>query len=517
MPTRLFPLSRYVCAALFSFALLGTTPPAGASGTTLPDTLRTTIDRLIDQPRFARAAWGIDVVSLDSGRTLYAHRPDRLLQSASTAKLYTAALALSTLGPNYQMPTRLLATGPIRNGQLRGSLVLYGMGDPALGSAKDHPDWADRLAAQLAMRGVRRISGDLIADDAYFAGPVIGSGWEAGDLLSSFAAPASALSVQENTLQISVMPAARTGEAARVTVDPVEGFSQVRNRLTTSSARVATDINFYRAPGTRTLHAFGSIAAHATTREFKLATPDPAATAGQLLRQALARQHIAIDGSLRVLHWPEPDTALVAQATTVAELLSPPVSALLHEGLKRSQNLYLQNLLLTAGVVARSRAEQAGTGPFGFITTEAWGERALRSVLDRIGIAASDVQMQEGTGLSRHDLTTPAALTRLLAFLAGQPYAATLRDALPLAGVDGTLTYRMRSSAAQGRVQAKTGSMTFVDCLAGYVTTAGGQRLAFAIMLNNAVRAADAPSPNRTIDAIVTALAQDRSAAQAPP
>ena len=159
-------------------------------------TLAARIDAHIGTPRFAAADWGIAVVSLDDGRTLYAHRADHLMQPASTTKLFTAALALSTLGADYRMPTRLLAGGAIANGRLDGPLILYGMGDPTLGTVNTSADWADQLAGQLAARGVRRVHGNVIADDSYFRGPLTGSGWEAGDLQSAFAAPASALSVR---------------------------------------------------------------------------------------------------------------------------------------------------------------------------------------------------------------------------------------------------------------------------------------------------------------------------------
>ena len=145
--------------------------------------LAASIDAIVAQPRYAAADWGIAVVALDSGRTLYAHQAGKLFQPASTAKLFTAALTLATLPADYRIPTRVLSAATSRHGQLDGPLLLYGMGDPSLGSPGANPDWADALATQLAARGIHTIRGDLIADTSYFAGPRIGSGWEAGDLL----------------------------------------------------------------------------------------------------------------------------------------------------------------------------------------------------------------------------------------------------------------------------------------------------------------------------------------------
>lgn len=510
---RLFLRSTFMLVPALILAAPGcsaaqTRPDRPAANASTVAALDARIDAIIHQPRYAGAVWGIKIVSLDSGDTLYAYRPDHLLLPASTAKLYTAALVLDTVGAGYRIPTRLLGTGPIRHGTLEGSLVLYGMGDPSLGATPATADWADQLAAQLAAHGVRRIRGDLIADTDYFTGPRHGSGWEAGDMQSGFAAPTSALSVDENTVVAAVQPGARVGWPARVTLDPADTGLVLDDSMITSTARTPADINLYRAPDDPTLYAFGSMPVGMPAQHYQLSINDPARFAGACLQRALARHGIRLDGHVRVLRWPQSDADLFAQAPAqpLGEVLSPPLLDVLTSGLKRSQNLYLENLLQIAGVEARNAAASSPPPPT-FRSSEGWGIHALYQWLDRIGIARSQVLLEEGSGLSRQDLTTPAALVRLLQYFAAQPYATQLRDALPIAGVDGTLQWRMRDTPAAGNVHAKTGSMTYVDCLAGYVTTAGGQRLAFAIMLNHYDRAEGAPSANGDIDAIVQLLA----------
>jgi serine-type D-Ala-D-Ala carboxypeptidase/endopeptidase (penicillin-binding protein 4) len=479
--------------------------PAVAATASLQQ-LAADIDAQIGQPRFASSSWGIAVTSLDTGHSLYLHDADRLLQPASTAKLYTAALVLDTLGMDYRIPTQVLATRPVVQGRLDGPLILHGMGDPTLGTPGTNNDWADQLASQLAATGVREVRGDLIADDSYFSGPSAGSGWEARDLQSWFAVPSSALSVQENVTALTITPSAAPGRTASLMFDPPAALAHVANSLITSAPHTRSDINLYRAPGGDTLYAFGNIAAHSEPQTFKLAIADPAWFAGTQLREALARQGIRLEGQVRTLHWPEPDNIGLDKAVVLAQVLSPPVMEVLTRGLKRSQNLYLQNLLQIAGVKAQANAMQGGDPPAGFLSSEAWGIRAMRELLDRIGIS-SDSQIEEGSGLSRQDLATPNAMVRLLTWLAGQPYAAQLRNALPDAGVDGTLEWRMRNTPAMDNVHAKTGSMSYVRCLVGYVTTASGEHLAFAIMLNNFAHEGDEPSPSRNLDAIVELLA----------
>jgi len=489
-------LSRYALRIGAACLLLGATIPAHAYAAEIPATTTTSaqqlaaaIDKQIEEPRFASASWGIAVVSLDTGRTLYAHDADRLLQTASTAKLYTAAMVLDTIGTDYRIPTQLLATRPIVQGRLQGPLVLRGMGDPTLGTPGTNMDWADQLATQLATSGVHNVQGDLVADDSWFA------------------APASALSVQENTVELAVRPASVSGYPALLTLDPPGAFGHIMNNLATSAAGARSDINLYRAPGDATLYAFGTVAAGTAPQTFKLAIADPAGYAGMRLREALERHGIRIHGSLRTRHWPQQNGVGLDKAVVLAQVLSPPVMEILSRGLKRSQNLYLQNLLQIAGVKAQADAERTDQASPGFLSSEVWGIRALQALLDRMGITPGAAQIGDGAGLSRQDLSTPAAMVRLLSYLASQPYGTELRDALPSAGVDGTLQWRMRNTVATDHVHAKTGSMTNVRCLAGYVTTAAGERLAFAIMLNNYVRGEDEPTPSRNLDAIVELLA----------
>jgi D-alanyl-D-alanine carboxypeptidase/D-alanyl-D-alanine-endopeptidase (penicillin-binding protein 4) len=461
------------------------------------------VDAHISQTRFAAADWGIAVVSLESGRTLYAHQADHLLQPASTAKLFTAAVSLATLGPSYRIPTRVLADGPLRNGRLEGRLILYGMGDPTLGTATS-TDWADRLAGQLAAHGVRAVHGDLIADDRYFAGPSFGSGWEAGDLQSWFAVPSSALSVQENVVDLAITPGRVAGAPVQIQFTPADAGFPVAGALTTSATHAHSDINLYRAPGEGTLHVFGNIAARSPPQHFRLALPDPALLAGRRLRQALLDHGIRITGKVQALHWPQDDAALLVKANVLAEVHSPPLFDVLQQGLKRSQNLYLQNLLLAVGANEHATVPDASPG---FASTESYAIRAMQRLLAQIGIPASASQIAEGTGLSRRDLVTPDAMARLLVYLAAQAHADALQDALPDAGIDGTLTSRMRGTAAAGNVRAKTGSMMYVHCLAGYVTSAAGERLAFAIMLNNYLPPAQGPRASSDLDAIAVMLA----------
>lgn len=467
------------------------------------------IDAHLAEPAFDDALWGVQVVSLDTGKTLYSHNADKLFVPASTAKLYTAALALDTFGPDYKVPTSLFATEKAgRDGELRGDLVLVGYGDPTLGFDK-RVSWADTLATALRKSGVKSVRGELIADATWFAAPLYGSGWEAADLQSWFGAPVSALSVDENVVKVEVRPAPMPGNNARIAFDPPESAPALDNQLRTLRAPAPTDISLYRAPGEATLHAFGTIASDSPIQFYRQAVHDPALVAVEQLRAALARQGVSVSGKSRSIYWPEPSEVLTGDKVQhVADFWSPPLADIVNRGLKVSQNLYLQNMLLMVGAKEAADARAAGEESPTFASSESRGIRAMRAYLRRIGVPLDGVLIEDGPGLSRRDLTSPAALTSLLVHLGETPGAKAFRLALPEAGVDGSLTGRMRNSPAQGRIHAKTGSMAHTYALAGYALTAADERLAFAIMLNNYRRPPTAGRSTAELDAIAIMLAE---------
>lgn len=464
------------------------------------------IAAIIEQPRYRSAQWGIAMMSLDDGRVVYQYQADKLMQPASTAKLFTAALAHERLDLGQRLVTEVRAGGPLREGVLAGPLVLRGAGDPSLGSAPSTVHWADDLAEQIAHAGVRRIEGGLIGDATLFTGSRYGEGWEVSDLPSAFAAPTSALSVAENVWSITLQPAPSAGQAAVVRFEPPQLPPPLLGQIQTLPAGQPAQITIVQPPGQAALQLAGGLPSGASVPVRRSMT-DPALQAARQLDAALVRQGITLDGPVRSAYWPEqppvPDTAAV-----LARVSSPTQEALLRSGLKRSQNLYLQNLLQRIGLatLAGTQTEAQGRTDADATTLSSagWGLRALPPLLQHAGIADDEVLLVDGTGLARRDLLTAHALLQLLAYLDRQPYAATLRAELPLAGVDGTLRHRFAQDV--GRIQAKTGSMSYVHGLAGYAQGRDGQRWAFAILLNNAPAEAGQPSPTQDLDAVLRAL-----------
>lgn len=505
-----------VRAAALSVLVSASVSTAHADAPNAPD-LRARIDRFIAEPRFASAAWGIAVVSLENGRTIYAHDADKLLTPASTAKLFTAALALDAFADDHRVATTLFTTAkPSRDGELRGDIVLVGYGDPSLGVDK-RVSWADTLAIELRKSGVTQVRGDLVADATWFAAPRFGNGWEAADLQTWFGAPASALSVDENVVRVEIAAAAQLGAKARVSFDPPASAPDLVNDIRTVASRAITDVSLIRSPGQSTLHAFGSIARDAEAQSYRVALDDPARVAGEQLRAALLRQGVTVAGKTRSVYWPDFDESLRSDRhERVATVWSPPLADLVTRGMKISQNLYMHNLLLMVG--AQARATELGNGEIAthFRSSESRGIDALRRFLSTIGISPDAALIEDGAGLSRRNLVSANAMVQLLAHHGTAPEHSTFRKTLPEAGVDGSLTGRLRGSPAQGRVHAKTGSMRFTYSLAGYALSKANERLAFAILLNNYDAPAGSARASAELDAITLMLVDHAPAATKP-
>jgi D-alanyl-D-alanine carboxypeptidase/D-alanyl-D-alanine-endopeptidase (penicillin-binding protein 4) len=486
--------------------------PAATPTAAPTSTLASSIDAYIEQPQFGRADWGIAVRSLDSGKVIYARNADRLFVPASNAKLFTAGLALATLGSATRIATTLYATSTrvSANGVLRGDLILYGRGDPSLGLAESSPDWADRFATALAQRGIKRVEGNLIADATYFAGIPIGGGWEANDLQTWFGAVPSALDVQGNLIRVRV--AHENRQCCSVTVTPDAADVRVVNQTSTTSNEA---LSLYRAPGSFTLYALGQLPARTRDHTYALSMPDPARAAANLLREAMARQGIMLAGRIDVLAWPESNPALTQPGTQgIASIDSPTIAELVDHTLKNSDNLFAQTLLLQAGVAAAQRNTCNDSNRPD--TSAGWALCALRGLLAQAGIPPGAVLLSEGSGLARRDLVSPNAFVQWLTWANAQPWGPDLRNALPVAGVDGTLEFRFRDGAATDNLQAKTGTLSHAYTLTGFVTAATGEHLVFSIMLNRYPRwevareFPQAPTPKHALDAIAKMLSQYR-------
>ncbi len=490
-------------------AVAATTPAAVVPGALRTiEELRTRISNTLRRSEIAPSQLAVKVASLDTGRILYEENAGKLLLPASNMKIYTVAAALDRLSPDYRYTTSVYAnTRPDAAGTLSGDLIVYGRGDPTFAASFNNGDYykaIDDLAARIIAGGVKRIEGNLVGDESYFTGPPLGWGWEWDDLQSADGAEVSALTVNNNALDVFVRPGASAGSPATVTTGPVTSVVRIVNRVTTGARGTRRDVTVVRPLGENVLEVSGSVPlgnAEPSDKGYvgSFAVTRPALIFVDLLRTALAQRGVIITGQTQTINararsnLPLQTSALVE----IANVQSQPLSVIAAQCLKPSQNLYAELLLRTLGRVM-------GTVDPKVITADA-GSEVIRTFLREAGIGAREIVIADGSGLSRHNLITADATMRLLVYMHRHRYASAFREALPIAGVDGTLKNRMKNTPAERNLRAKTGTINTVATLSGYVTSASGERLVFSVLLNNYP---EAPSERRVyLDTIAIALA----------
>jgi D-alanyl-D-alanine carboxypeptidase/D-alanyl-D-alanine-endopeptidase (penicillin-binding protein 4) len=456
-----------------------------------------------------KGAWGVLVTDAATGEVLYARNADAYFMPASNAKLFTTALALATLGPDYRVKTEIVSTGPLdASGVLNGSLLLIGSGDANLSNRKfpyikteerDGPldkvyaEFADAVVAQ----GVKEIRGAVIADDSMFQQVRFPSGWLVDDLLWSYGAAVSAITINDNVFPITLRPGSRQTDRAEYDVGLAADFYTIDNSVFTGPRGSEEKLAVARYPGSRVLLMSGTMPLGSPPRKLSIAIEEPAEYAAYVLLRLLEERGVQIDGQVLGRHAEDPGQGCgeCTPGAVLAEHTSVPLSDEIRLTNKNSENLHAELLLLL------SAHEKTGARNY---------EDALKFAADffkAAGIADGDVALSDGSGLSRKDLVTPRATVQLLRYAATQPWGELYRSTLPGAGEDGTLSDRMKNTPAAARVFAKTGTIGHGNALSGYATTLRGEQLLFSILgNNNNLHAQDA---NKVIDAICVAMVEE--------
>jgi D-alanyl-D-alanine carboxypeptidase/D-alanyl-D-alanine-endopeptidase (penicillin-binding protein 4) len=467
--------------------------------------LQTRINEHLGQARFASALWGVKIASLDSGKALFEHNAGKLFKPASNAKLFTGALALDRLGPDHRIKTSFYAAArPDSDGTLHGDLIAYGRGDPSFAARFNNGDYGKslrELVAALVTAGVKRIEGDLIGDESYFRGPPFGSSWTWDDLQNYYGAEVSALTQEDNVVDLVVKPGPKTGAACLIVGQPETAFLTFMNRTKTVDRSGRPAISLYRPLGENVVYVSGQLPL-GTNQIDAVSVHNPALWFVTRLKQALEQRGVTVSGKPRAMNWldREVNPLEVTKLVEIGSTESPPLSELVGKMMKPSQNLYAQLLLLQVGA-RRQKSEDSNQ------TTEQAGIVELQRFATEAGIPRGGLWFDEGSGLSRRALVTPNAIVGLLEFMGRHRYAEVYRESLPVAGVDGTLRNRMKGTAAERNVRAKTGTIGGVNTLSGYVTTAAGERLAFSLMVN-AYDSDGKNSPKNDLDSIAVMLAE---------
>jgi D-alanyl-D-alanine carboxypeptidase/D-alanyl-D-alanine-endopeptidase (penicillin-binding protein 4) len=459
---------------------------------------RARVDTALTEVHAQKTYWGVVVADQDTGAILYELNADHFFAPASNAKIFTTALALASLPPSFRFRTTLESQGVLgADGRLGGDLRFVGRGDPDLSNRKfpyagkvQHEGPTEKVLAEMideaVAKGLKEVDGDIVADDSYFPYDPYPAGWSVGDLFFTFGAPVSAIAFNDNSISIDVLPALVAGEPAAVTVSPGYALNPFGQEITTGPGDAKPDFAVVRRPGTGFQLLRGSIPLGHASMKIDLAMLDPAEIVASTLKQLLEERGVHVTGTTRVRHAPPPDTSdagdlppppeaalYSATLTFLAEHFSQPLIESVRVTNKVSQNLHAELLLRT---VAR---ERTGVGSSGA------GLKLEKDFLAGAGIADGDVGLADGSGLSGSDLVTPRAVIEILRYAAEQPWGSDFMSTFPIAGVDGTLETRMKGTAAEGIIHAKTGGLEHAHALSGYATTQRGEHLVFSIFGNN--------------------------------
>ncbi|HEX7286435.1 MAG TPA: D-alanyl-D-alanine carboxypeptidase/D-alanyl-D-alanine-endopeptidase, partial [Candidatus Angelobacter sp.] len=432
------------------------------------------INAILSQPQLARAHWGLDVVELESGKVIYSLNPDQLFLPASNAKLFTTAAVLAAAGPDYHFRTTVESSGKLDDhGRLQGDLVIVGRGDPNISGrvmpfqvkterVPPHTQALEEMADQVAHSGLKIVDGDIVGDDTFYAAQRYAEGWAQDDLQWIDGAPVSALSFNDNVVFININPGEHPGDKALVTQETPSNYYELDNRIVTTAAGTARKVGVHRAIGSKKIVFWGSIPLGDAGMKEPLAIEDPAEYTAQLFREMLERRGIRINGKTRARHGeiaqfydqspaqepaaateakrprccmvaepaPEPQPATTPQpgATPISaappQVLAEHVSLPLTEDVrvinKTSQNLHAEMALRLVGNLA-------GTGP-----SFEGGAAAVKQFLLQAGLKEDEFVLLDGSGLSRRDLVTPAAVAHLLIYASRQPWGAAYEDSLPV-------------------------------------------------------------------------------------
>ena len=447
--------------------------------------LRAVIDSMADAPEFRNAYWGILIVDPDAGDTLYSRNAGKLFMPASNMKIITGSVALATLGPDFRFRTVFATRGAVRDTVLDGDLEIYGRGDPTISEhmhAGDAMASLHEIADSLAARGIHRIAGRLVPAGNAFPDANLGFGWSWDDLAADYSAGVDELFFNEGFANVVVRGGALPGDPASVTTLPDRSYPVVISHVTTAGmvpmlaatgsapdsampldSLMTTDVQVALDTLTGAYVLSGRIVPNGVDT-LTVVFPNQQTAYLLALRDALADRGIMVDGG---------SFGNTATIDTLFTYQSPPLRDVLVALAKPSQNQIAEILLKTLGL------ERTGVG------SADSGRAVVRAKLLEWGADSDGFVLRDGSGLSRYDYLSPTTIVHALASIRNDTAFAAFYNALPIAGVDGTIEDRMRGTPAQGNVHAKTGSIANARSLSGYVTTRDGRMLIFSLLCNN--------------------------------
>lgn len=431
--------------------------------------LRTAIEPLIANTLPA-AQIGITVMEAMSGQVLYDRQGFEVFTPASNAKLFSGAAALYQLGPDYRFKTQVaIKPKHLHDATYGGDLYWQFNGDPSF--KKSH---IAELVKKIKDKGIKKISGNIVIDNTRFKGPVYAPGWSVDDLNWYFSAPITSIIIDQNAVGVNLTPSKQLGKKAATSLadkslKPFIKLNANVKTVTQKKAQYHCQLNV-NVDNRNHISLSGCWPMSYKSKYMRIAVKNPRDFAERLIRAELKKQHISWHGKFKLGKRPK-------GAKVIATHESRPLKSLIYTLLKDSNNIYAESFTKTLG------AEIGGAGTF------QQGSNAIANILHKkANIDFTKLKLVDGSGGSRYNLISPRQITRLLYVIYNTNDINTLyRDALPLSGKNGTLKERMKSFDLTGNIYAKTGTLTGISTLSGYMKTHSGRNVVFSIMINHIV------------------------------
>lgn len=409
------------------------------------------------------ASVGVIAKNLNQNQIIADDNSSTFMLPASTQKVFTAVAAKLALGDDFRFETALLTDGQIENGTLNGNLIVRFTGDPDLTSGQLYS-----LLAELKKQGINKISGNLLLDTSVFSSHDRGLGWIWNDLTMCFNSPPAAANIDNNCFYAELDANQAPGETVKINVPaqfPIQVFGQVYVADSNEAPYCQLDVVVH---DNNRYQVKGCLARQSKPFGLSFAVQDTDAYAAAIIQRQLKRLGIEFNGN--VLLPPKPQ-----QGRLLAQHFSKPLPDLLKKMMKKSDNQIADALFraIAFNYYKRPASFQLGT-------------LAVKSILQKQGIKFGNSILADGSSLSRHNLIAPKTMLSVLEFIAKNEDKLHLMETFPIAGVDGTISGRggLINPPLVKNVIAKTGSLKGVYNLAGFMTNARGEKIAFVQFIN---------------------------------
>ena len=437
------------------------------------------LDQVFNDPSFQRAFWGVKVVSLDTGEVIYERNAHKLFVPASNMKILTAAAVLTLLGEDYAFRTPVTSSGKISGGVLKGDLIVVGSGDPTMGARFTGNNHANALsgdpwsafagwAENLKKLDIHSIEGDIIGNDHFFEQVDFGDGWSWDDLNYAYSAGFGALQFNETSAYIEIRPGKEIGSSAEARLIPQLESMSVESSLQTVNPECEIEVTVSREG--RKFYLSGQVPSGTGIFYQTVALPGPTGYFLDMLRETLEKNGIRVTG--KSMDCDDLDSCDQSGERTLFIHTSLPMKDILSVLLEISQNQYAETLFRLLDKKEQDKGDEGAV-------------KTMEGLLSSMGVPSDAYEISDGSGLSRTNLLAPDTIVRVLQYMYRHSHGQQFMEMLPESGVKGTIKGRMTGTRASEKVYAKTGTLSWVRALSGYLKTEKGETLAFSMLVNN--------------------------------